>query len=90
MLNNQWLWKYPAQGKPESKVLALAISSDGSIVAIGNDKGELLLLHGHDGSLLARLTGNFGTVQAIEFSNDGTKIATAGSDGTVRIFAVIQ
>jgi WD40 repeat protein/serine/threonine protein kinase len=90
ILNSKVLWKYPAEGKPESKVLALAITSDGSIVAIGNEKGELLLMDGQDGSLLATLTGNFGTVQAIEFSKDGTRIATAGSDGTIRIFAVIQ
>jgi WD40 repeat protein len=87
-VQNTVLWKYPPES--ENKVTALAVSSDGSIVAIGDDSGKLLLLDGKNGQLLAELKGNFGSVQAIEFSHDDMKIATAGSDGAVRIFSVVN
>ncbi|RPJ27127.1 MAG: hypothetical protein EHM33_09135, partial [Chloroflexi bacterium] len=89
-LENRLLWKYPSEGKSNSKITALAVSSDGSIVAVGDEKGKLLLLDGTNGWLLAELVGNFGAVQAIEFSADDVKLATAGVDGMIRIFGVVQ
>lgn len=89
-VKNQLLWKYPSQGKPDSKITALAVSSNGSIVAIGDESGKLLLLDGTEGQLLAELTGNFGAVQAIEFSSNDLKLATTGFDGMIRIFGVSE
>jgi len=90
LVSKQLLWKYPLASKPDSKVTALAVSSDGSVVAVGSENGKVLLLDGKNGELLAELAGNFGAVQALKFSNDDRKLATAGFDGAVRIFGVVK
>jgi len=40
------------------------------------------------GQELATLYGNAGRLSDIDFSPDGTRVATSGEDGTVRIYAV--
>ncbi len=89
-INKQILWKYPSDRKPDSQITALAVSSDGSIVAVGCLDGKLILLDGKDGRLLAEQTGNFGALQIIKFSSDDVKLATAGFDGAVRVFGVVK
>ncbi|MFZ5883267.1 MAG: protein kinase [Chloroflexota bacterium] len=80
----QFRWRY----KPESRITVLAVSPQGDLVAAGTENGEVLFLDGQNGSLLAMITGNFKAVRAIEFSEDGVKLATAGDDGIVRVFGI--
>jgi WD40 repeat protein len=81
------IWKYQL---PDPKVItAIAISPDGSIVAMGNTSGQITFFNGETGEMLGEIVGNFGKVQAILFSDDGTKIATTGSDGIARVFGIV-
>jgi WD40 repeat protein len=71
-------------------VTGLAVSPDAAIIAVGDASGRLLFIDGRTGQLLGEIVANFGSLQAIEFSDDGTKIATAGTDGVVRIFGIVE
>lgn len=83
---NQLLWTY----KPENVVTVMSVSPDGSFAVLGTGAGVLLFIDGRTGESIAEIEGNFGAVQAIEFSEDGTKIATVGSDGVARLFGIVE
>jgi serine/threonine protein kinase/WD40 repeat protein len=62
----------------------LAISKTESVVAAGNDDGSVVVrsIQG-----LAQLVGHGpGSIDGLAFTPDGTKLATAADDGTVRIW----
>ena len=80
----------PYQIKDPRQVTVLAVSPDGSIIAVGSADGSILFLNGKTGEFMSELTGNFGTLETIKFSEDGTKLATAGQDGIVRIFGIVD
>lgn len=80
----QTLWRY----KPERRITALAVSPQGDLVAAGTENGEILFLDAQSGTIITRITGNFHAVRAIEFSEDGIKLATAGDDGVTRVFGI--
>ena len=82
--SSQVIWKY----QPEGDVTALAVSPEGSIVALGTSAGKMVLINGTNGEDAGEFTGNFAGLQALAFSEDGMKIATAGYDGTVRLYAI--
>ncbi|MFN0136514.1 MAG: WD40 repeat domain-containing serine/threonine protein kinase [Phycisphaerae bacterium] len=64
---------------------ALALSADESILAVGDDHGWLTLRHASDGSASAKpIRAHRNTVKSIEYSPDGDRILTAGTDGAVR------
>ena len=69
---------------------ALAVSPDGSMVAIGDASGKLLLLNGKTGEPIHTTTGDFGRLRVILFSEDGTKLATTGDDGLVHVFGIVD
>jgi WD40 repeat protein len=71
-------------------VTALAVSPDASVIAIGDTTGTIQFVNGKTGEFISEITGNFGTVLAIEFSEDGKKLATAGQDGVVRVFGIVE
>lgn len=77
-------WKF----QPPERISALAISPDGTIVAAGSETGQLILLSGLNGQSLATVTGNFAAIRAIEFSEDGIKLAVTGDDGITRLFGI--
>lgn len=83
---NKPVWQY----HPDKPTTALAVSPDGSIVAAGNASGELIFLDGKTGRFLSQITGNYASVRAIEFSDDGKKVATAGADGIARTFGIVD
>lgn len=82
--SRQTLWTY----RPERAVVVLAASPDGSIIVVGDESGRLTFLNGRDGGFIREIVGNFGALRAIKFSDDGAKLATAGDDGTTRLFGV--
>jgi len=81
---NQAIWEI---SKP-LELTTIAISFDGSILALGERSGRVILLNSKTGKEIHRFSGNYGVVQRISFSEDGFFLATAGSDGTTRIFVV--
>jgi WD40 repeat protein len=74
----------------ENLTTTMALSPDGSLIALGNESGRISFINGKTGQFLGEIIGNFGTLEAIEFSEDGRKLATAGADGLVRIFAIAE
>jgi WD40 repeat protein/serine/threonine protein kinase len=82
--SNTRAWRYPHM----QKITALAVSTDGKIVALGDGSGNLLLLDGAAGRLKTTIKGNYGGVRAIKFSEDGKLLITAGDDGAVRVFGI--
>jgi len=69
---------------------ALAVSPDGSIVVVGDSFGRMTFFEGATGDQIAQTVGNFGSLHAIIFSDDGKKIATTGEDGIARTFGVVN
>jgi len=80
----QILWRYT----PDNRITALAITPDGSIVAAGTENGKIVFVNAQNGDLLIEVVGNFGAIRAMKFSDDGRKLATAGDDGTTRLFGI--
>jgi WD40 repeat protein len=71
-------------------VTVLAVSPDGTMVVIGTRGGKMIFIDSRTGNAISEVVGNFGSLKAIEFSEDGMKIATTGYDGTVRLFGVVK
>ncbi len=69
-------------------VTALAVSPDGSLVAVGLADGQVQLLERESGKLLRSLSRHIGGVIALEFSFDGRYLATGGADGVVTIWGI--
>ncbi len=75
--------KYPKQDGP---ILSLAISNDGQYIAVGSEVGDVPIYNLESGELVAKCTGHGGGTYALQFHPDNKHLATAGFDGTVRIF----
>jgi WD40 repeat protein len=82
---NKLLWRVP-----EKETTVLAVSPDGNIVVVGTSMGKMIFIDSRTGNAISEIMGNFGSLNAIEFSEDGMKIVTTGYDGTVRLFGVVQ
>lgn len=70
------------------RIYAGRFNSDGSRIVVGsssNGQGEARIYDVADGKLVATLEGQKGAVYTVAFRPDGTQVATAGFDGTVRL-----
>jgi WD40 repeat protein/DNA-binding SARP family transcriptional activator/energy-coupling factor transporter ATP-binding protein EcfA2 len=71
---------------PRSNVWALTFSPDGKHLLAGFDDGAVRVWNAHSGARERTLRGHEGVVRGVSYSPDG-QIATAGSDGTVRVWS---
>jgi WD40 repeat protein len=76
-------------GPDVSGDVSLALSPDGSYLALGGVGGKVHLHDADDGKLFAVLVGHTGGVRNLAFSPDGSRLATAGSDSLVKVWDVV-
>ena len=78
----QWLWECQLN----DHVSSLRASPDGQRVAIGSLSGEAIVVSSHDGSVLTKLREHAMGVLDLAWSPNGSRLATAGQDGSVRVW----
>ncbi len=66
----------------------LAFSPSGDLVAVGDWQGNIRLVEVPSGQVLVVLEGHRGMITDLRFSPDGTSLASASLDGTVRLWTV--
>jgi hypothetical protein len=67
-------------------IRVIRVSSDGQRAVLGTEGGNVVVVTAANGSLAASLRGHQGPVTAIDISRDGSFVASAGSDGTIRLW----
>ena len=84
------LWDLPS-GKPRKritgtgdKILDIAVSPDGTKVAVASWDRTARVHDARTGAVLATMRGHRGNVNAVRFSGNGRHLHTASYDGTIR------
>lgn len=70
------------------KVTVVAISADGGKVAAGTRSGLVVVWDTASGEVVSTLVGHRGDINGAAFSRDGRLLATAGDDGSARVWDV--
>jgi WD40 repeat protein len=65
---------------------ALAMSSDGTLAAVGNAAGELWAFDAKSGEIRFRVAAHSGPIMAAAWSPKDRVLATGGQDGTARLY----
>ena len=77
-------------GEVGSQISSIAISRDGSAVAVGFAAGQAGVWKADRGEVIANLKGHTSEVSSLRFSPDGKRIATIDRSGTLRVFDVTE
>lgn len=72
--------------RQDGPITALALSSDGSKLAVGAEAGDVRIFNAETGDLIARCSGHQGGIFALQFSPDGSSLVTGGFDGRLRFY----
>lgn len=90
------LWNIPANTETGSIVYAglqrhadrgpFVAYGKGGILACGISESDILLFDAKSGKFLSTLKGHTNAVNTVSFSSDGTMLASASNDGTVRLW----
>ncbi|MBA4066589.1 MAG: hypothetical protein C0501_23365, partial [Isosphaera sp.] len=73
--------------QPTSTKAAVFSPADANLLATG-DRAATVRLWNLDAQIPVELAGHAGTVHALAFSPDGSRLASAGSDGTAKVWDV--
>jgi hypothetical protein len=79
------LREFPAM---PGRIYASCFSADGDLIAVGSSdgsQGEVRVYQVADAKQVARLDGTKGPVYTVAFRPDGSQVASAGFDGTIRL-----
>jgi len=74
--------------KQDGPILALAISPDAKLIAVGSAVGDVHIYNTETGEAAAKCSGHQGGIYTVQFYPDSRRLATAGFDGTVRVYDV--
>jgi WD40 repeat protein len=65
-----------------------AISSDGRVLAVGQNNGQIIVFDLATHGILNQLVGHDGAVLKLIWSDDHRQLVSSGADGTVRLWSV--
>jgi len=72
----------------DSKVVGVAVSPDGRMIATASWDRTVILWEGESGAQITRFTGHDGPVNAVRFVAGGSQLISAGYDGAIRLWPV--
>ncbi len=70
----------------DDHISCIAPAPSGDVVAIGSMSGQVVVVDAASGVIRARLDEHVGGTLALAWSPDGSRLATGGQDGMVRMF----
>lgn len=70
------------------EIYGVALSSDGNMLAAGNQDGNISLWDVESGEKLGTLAGHAGLVLRLAFNPDGSQLVSAGFDRLAKVWDV--
>jgi len=88
------IWDFPKRrlrrilpvSRGDDMIHSLAISPDGTRIAIGGDVGNLSVWDLRKETLLVTLSGHSGHLSSLAWTPDGTRLVSSSTDGTVHVW----
>lgn len=78
----------PMDSGERADTWGMAFSPASELLAAGSTEGGVFIWNPRDGALLTELKGHTDAVTDVEFSLDGTLLASASDDGTIRLWGI--